>query len=701
MEQQISEKAGKVHYTKGKFIDAIFSVKGRVMLLCIVPILAVIFLAAKVSLQNLDIVKDSTEVIEAVEIAPLIADLIHTLQNERGRSAGYLGRSQAAFADSLRSSRPQTDSAISALRAKISSAQAEGKYNDFNGSLPTAMNRLEQLGTMRERVNSRSISSSEMAAFYTSTINEFIKVVDEALSYAKTVELMRRSVSYMTILHLVESSGLERAQGALGFGNGAFTARNFQEFVKLGGQIESQISQFKNYATKKELQLYNEIVANNPADSLNKMRKIAYASPFGESIEKISALDWFEASTARINALVKLEKSLIKDIVKQAEAERSAAMAGLWFIIALNAAILIATISLATIIIRSITRPLSQLQDSMALLAEGEFNIDIPGIDKNDELGDMARAVEIFKQSGIERKRLESENEREQLIRAERQEQIDRLIASFREQVGVALEAVSNNAGQMSSTANTLTTIANNTSGQANEAANSSQSASENVQAVAAAAEQLAASIEEISRQVSKTNSIVNDANEAANSTNEKVTALACAAQKIGDVISLIQDIAEQTNLLALNTSIEAARAGEAGKGFAVVASEVKSLANQTATATEEISAQIADIQNSTSDAVAAIEEITRTMAEVNSYTASIASAVEEQGAATAEISQSVAQAAAGTKQVVGSMEIVTSSVEETNASAAQVLEASEGVSEQAKTLRQTVDDFLAKVAAA
>lgn len=684
-----------------RIMTFVHSVKGRVMVLAIVPTLAVIYLGAQLSLEKLSEANDANLVISAFAAAPYVANVVHSLQKERDYSVGYLGDSRAVFAGKLRETRPKTDLAISALVEQLSKMREQDIAIAHNEYALSSLDNLGQIDLMREKIDGSSVNVGEAVALYTGTIEHLIKLQGTIAHSAKTVELTQKAFSYLAIVYAIETAGLERAQGAIGFGNGEFIQPNYQKFISSGAQNYTYLNDFISSATPEEIEILEKLSNSDILKRVSDMRLLAFESPFGGSLAGINGLDWFDASTARIDKLIELEKLSVSDLLHEAEIEASASSAVLWTILAINAVILVLTGVIAVAIIRSIIKPIENLMQSMTVLAQGNFDIQIPGVDSADEIGDMAQAVEVFKQNGIDRRSLEGESEKEQALQENRQKLIDGLIENFRSKVEDALVGVTKNAEQMSTTANTLTTIANDTSGQANKAVEASQSASDNVQTVASATEELSASIEEISNQVSKTNTIVNNASNAANDTSHKVATLATAARKIGDVISLIQDIAERTNLLALNTSIEAARAGEAGKGFAVVASEVKSLANQTAKATEEISAQVADIQNSTSDAVTGIEEITRTMEEVNSYTSSIASSVEEQGAATNEISQSVSQAADGTQQVVGSMKVVTASVEDTNSSAAQVLEASKGVSSQATSLRQTINKFLSDVAAA
>lgn len=376
-----------------------------------------------------------------------------------------------------------------------------------------------------------------------------------------------------------------------------------------------------------------------------------------------------------------------------------AAIANKMIIAAIAVGILL---TLVTVLgVKSVTVPMLNTVGAMKRLAEGDNDVEVQGLERKDELGEMASAVQVFKDSAIERARLMSESEKEQEARAARQKRVDDLISAFREMVQSVLETVATNTSQMETTAKSLSTIATQTTSQASSVSAASEEASMNVQSVASAAEELSASIGEITRQISQTKDVVGRASEATIETDKKITSLADAAQKIGEVISLIQDIAEQTNLLALNATIEAARAGEAGKGFAVVASEVKSLATQTAKATEAISEQITNIQQETASSVDSIRSITETMGEVSSATEAIAAAVEEQGACTSEISNNVQQAAAGSNEVSHNITGVSQSAGESQASADQVLAASHNVAGGADKLRSVVDEFLKDVAAA
>ncbi len=350
---------------------------------------------------------------------------------------------------------------------------------------------------------------------------------------------------------------------------------------------------------------------------------------------------------------------------------------------------------------RGLARPMGSLTAAMRKLAEGDTNIPLEGTERHDEIGEMINAVSVFRDNAIERQKLQSAQKKEQEERVKRQQRVDELISAFRADASELLQSVGMNMEQMRDTADTLTDVANDTADQAEGASAATAEASSNVETVAAAAEELASSISEIGQQVGQAAQIVSEAADHVHSTNDKVASLSAAANKIGDVVNLIQEIAEQTNLLALNATIEAARAGESGRGFAVVASEVKSLAGQTARATDEIAAHISHIQSETNDAVQAITAINTNMDKVNSYTAAIAAAVEEQGTATQQISANVQNAADGARDVAKNVNGLRSAVAETTQSAAHVRQASCDAVEQTKDLSEVVDEFLKHVATA
>ena len=370
----------------------------------------------------------------------------------------------------------------------------------------------------------------------------------------------------------------------------------------------------------------------------------------------------------------------------------------LWLSIIAIASI-IACVAIAWLYVgRNLVARLTNLAGSMERIAGGDLQAEVPSSGR-DEIADMAAALVVFRDDlrAAEEARNLSEEERAQAERKRREEMLA-LANRFEESVKGVVEVVSSSATEMQASARSMSGTVEQTTNQAAAVTAAAEDTAGNVQAAASAAQELASSITEIGRQVEHSNRISSEAETRVSQTNQQVESLAQAATKIGEVVSMIQDIAEQTNLLALNATIEAARAGDAGKGFAVVASEVKSLATQTAKATEEISSQIGGMQSATSDSVTAIESINEIIREMSEISASISAAVEEQGAATQEIASTVTRAAEGSQEVTNNISGVNQAASEADHSATQVLESASLLAQQSETLRSEVDSFLASV---
>ena len=373
----------------------------------------------------------------------------------------------------------------------------------------------------------------------------------------------------------------------------------------------------------------------------------------------------------------------------------------MWLMIVAAISVLVAGAIGVFYVQRRLVRRLTSIGDAMHRLSSGETDIEVSAAADRDEIGEMARSLEVFRAGEIERRGMTQRREAEQVAQRARTAAIEQMIGDFRATVTAVITAVTDNVSRMETTARTLSSIAAEADSQARAASQSSEQTSSNVRSVAGATEELGASILEISDQASQANSVVERATQIAHDADQLVGQLSSGANRIGDVVKLIRAIAEQTNLLALNATIEAARAGDAGRGFAVVASEVKTLASQTAKATEEIATQIGAIQGSTAQAVDAIRAIGGVMGDISQITSTIAASVEEQSASTQEIGRNVHEAASGARELAGNMATVTEAIDETNRSATHVLDASSALTTQTGTLQQAVDQFLDRVAAA
>ena len=384
-----------------------------------------------------------------------------------------------------------------------------------------------------------------------------------------------------------------------------------------------------------------------------------------------------------------------------AELAASGQTATLYSLIGSGAGVMLCVVLGIWIALNGVVRPMTRLTDAAGKLANRDWTTDVPGTTRRDELGAMARSVEVFKTNGQDADRLTAEQQAQQAVREQRAVRLNQLTSAFESTAGQLVGVVSSAAAELQATATSMTGIANDTTQQAASVAAATGQASGNVQTVAVAAEEMSSSINEISRQIAESTQATQAAVEASRQTNNIVQDLAEKAQQINSVVELISGIAAQTNLLALNATIEAARAGEAGRGFAVVASEVKSLAGQTAKATAEIGDQVQQMQSATRQAVTAIQGINSRIDRVNEIATAIGAAVEEQGSATQEIARNVQQAAQGTQNVATNISKVTEGANATGAAAGQVLSAAQELSQQAENLSGEVNRFVRDVKAA
>ncbi len=681
------------------------SIAGQISLLVTLPIIGILVLGGVIMFFDWSDMREFQRTEPKIALVEDTVALIAALQRERGLTAGHLSNADdAAARQRLDGQRVETDALIGTFLADSTIVLDRFHDKPFVGVLEMVIGEMDKITEHRSFVDMGGINLAGNLAFYSELVKGQILLVAQTIESIEAAAVSEQLRPFFALTEFVENAGLERALGATVLNEvatGSVNEDRFRAFIVRGARAAAYFDEFYELASPAQVAQMDAALDPAMVGNFEAALETINALPSTRDSDGLTGSAFFALATERIDAINGVGADLLAtahQVTIDMAAENLRALLGLGAIIGVAT---LALIGFTAWRVGKLTRRLNGSVAALSAIADGDLDHPIDDTEAQDEIGAVGRALLVFRDNAVERRRLRDQSEAEREAREERNRRIETLIATFREDMASMLQQVAGATQEMDATAQALNGIADTANHQAAAAAGASEEASTNVQTVASAAEELASSIEEIGRQVRQADDVSQQASTRAEATNSQVASLAEAAKRIGDVVSLIQDIAEQTNLLALNATIEAARAGEAGRGFAVVASEVKTLASQTAKATEEIRGQIEGIQASTEDAVDAIGAIREIMTEVGTYTASIASAVEQQASATSEISRNVQEAASGTEVVSENISGVTGAVGETSQSSAQVASATAELANQAEKLRSTVDRFLDEVAAA
>jgi methyl-accepting chemotaxis protein len=704
----------------------------RIAIACLLPLIAFTVFAGKALLEKQVALSGADSIAAVAEAAPVISNLVHELQKERGASAGFINSKGAAFADTLRNQRPATDQMLAGARQKMAELAKSNAGSKLARDLDDAQSKLGGLQATRAGAEGFSINTQQSTEYYTSTIAKLIAAIDSISEMSDEARITRQATALTSHVRRKEFAGQQRATGAVGFTSGEFALEPYQAFMRASIVGDAQAAAFKRNATPAQVDYVESMLKGQTQDDLLRMRAIAAASPYKNEMRSVTGPQWFATATKFIDLLKAAEDRLAGDFLATVREVAAEARWGFWGVLALFVGMLAVTGFLTFVIALSITRPIGQLVTTMGELAKGHNDVDVQGTERGDEIGQMARAVLVFRDAAVEKIRLEGESAEQRRAAEEERRRNSEAQAKAAAEQAAAVEALASGLAKVSDgdlrvrlkdgftdtyrqlrddfnttverlheTIQAIATSTREVAGTAAEISTSTTDLSQRTEEQAAGLEETSASMEQISATVKKNAENAQQANQFPVGTREvadrggQVVAQAVSAmarieessRKISDIISVIDEIARQTNLLALNAAVEAARAGEAGRGFAVVASEVRSLAQRSSQAAKDIKDLITNSSGQVQEGVelvnragASLTEITDSIKRVVEIVSEIASASGEQSTGIDQVNTALTQMDEVTQQ--------NSALVEQNAAAAKSLE------QQSQSMEQRASFF-------
>jgi len=695
------------------------SIPVRIAVACLLPMLAFTGFAGKALLEKQSDYSKTAQVAELADAMPAITNLIHELQKERVSSIGFVNSRGQSFADAMRRERTLSDAALAAWQQRIVALAGVHAGSKFARDVEAAKAKFADLAGMRSNIDSFAAKAQEVYDAYSSTISLLATAIDEISELTDDARIARQAIVFGAHVRRGEWAGQERATGAAAISYGELTPASSFAIVRTRVIQDSQTAIFRRSAAQAQVDYVDQALKGPVTDDLMRLRGVFYESPFTKSFKGMTVEQWSDTSAKYIAVLQTLEERLNGDFAAAIAAVVSEARWDFWSVLVLFVVLLAATGAISAVVVLSITRPIAQLVPVMGELAQGHNDIDVPGADRGDEIGQMARAVVVFRDAVVEKTRLEglsatqrqeTEDERRRNAQVQAKtaaEQSDavtalaaglaklaegdlrvRLDEGFTEDYRQIRDDFNTTIARLQETIGSIALSTREVASTATEISSSTTDLSQRTEEQAASLEQTSASMEEISATVKKNAESARQANSFATGTREAadrggaVVAQAVSAmarieessRRISDIISVIDEIARQTNLLALNAAVEAARAGEAGRGFAVVASEVRSLAQRSSQAAKDIKDLITNSSNQVQEGVelvnragSSLTEIVESIKKVAAIVSDIAAASGEQASGLDHVNAALTQMDQVTQQ--------NSALVEQNAAAAKALE--------------------------